>query len=195
MNAKCERLAEALERSQAEVNTTDWTQGFRNNTLLKHLVMLSQAHRLCDIANQLQTRQCGLVATIRAKDDQLEDQAERFERIRQALPVPTEAPPAYDHDYDEDDGDEHGEDANDGSNDDGQSGDEGEEGEDPQREDVESGDTAQAPSGGAVQMIWGPFTPQQIIQMGVEANRMMQAQGATQNSVGRELPDAPQPED
>jgi hypothetical protein len=103
--------------------------------------------------------------------------------------------PAYDHDHDEDDGDEHGEDANEESDDDEQSGDGGEEGQDQQREDVELGNTAQAPSRGAVQMLWGPFTPQQIIQMGVEASRTMQAQGATQNSVGREPPDAPQPED
>lgn len=157
--------------------------------------MLPQSHRLNELANRLQIRQNDLAATVRAKDDLLQDQAERFERIRQALPVPTEAPPAYDHDHAEDDGDQHGEDANDGSDDDGQSGDGGEEGQDQEREDAELGNTAQAPSRGAVQMIWGPFTPQQIIQMGVEASRTMQAQGATQDSVGREPPDASQPED
>jgi hypothetical protein len=155
----------------------------------------AQCDRISEGAEQLQIRQNELLAMVRAKDDLLQDQAERFERIRQALPVPTEAPPAYDHDYDEDDGDEHGEDANEESDDDEQSGDGGEEGQDQQREDVELGNTAQAPSRGAVQMLWGPFTPQQIIQMGVEASRTMQAQGATQNSVGREPPDAPQPED
>lgn len=166
---------------------------------LQYCTQLSLDSAQCDIiserAEQLQIRQNELLAMVRAKDDLLQDQAERFERIRQALPVPTEAPPAYDHDLAEDDGDQHGEDANDGSDDDGQGGDGDEEGVDPQREDVEPGNVPKAPPGGAVRMIWGPFTPQQIIQMGEEASRTMQAQGATQNSVGREPPDAPQPED